>query len=1117
MERNITDSRDRYKQGQTKASLSLQHFLGVETGFTLDKESNTIAIICQDVTVVLAFDTRERLIQWQVKISCNLGEDQQFLVLVSQAPSKAKISTGPARLHVQELKFSMTSGVPPRLIGFWEIGHLRRYGVVEGRFCFEGGSRCGKGEGLYVVVTDQGAEITRTLQMAAQGKLTSRRRQVVRKTSVTDSPRKLLHSRQENRVPDNVNDNHNDFNDGDLHNQAEQNGSPYWSIESRPTDLDSNYGCGDTASVHMHQDNAWPHSNEKGLPPSLERCVSCISKLGAPTLSRSSTANTSTLFNPAWTMEPIPVCSHQNPVWASGSDRASVSSHGTGSSGNSEYSVARHFCEKQIDNRNTTQICPPLPPKVINSAVSQTSSTCNCTPPNRPPKPVKEALNTMSPSRKKIKKPPMPLPEKPKPENESPGPYENYDTPKNISNICDKQPLHDPSNRLSMSPTPCEHYDTPRNIKEIMSANEVNNYGNYDIPPPAKTIRKPCGCVVTFARQATDSDKKSECPCQRVLCWAENWMILPYCRRGHGIDNNSVPIHKVKLSGEGKMPVVNPSGELAIYATIDKAKKLNRKLVDEEESSNKQKMNYENIIIPNKECDEKISTNYENIEFAQSLVFYENSKDLIHKIGISQEELEKLSENVEKESEVTFSLNNGVKVCNKCGHACETNPDKKDDKPPTTKINVEQENYLVMNSFKEENNAFEKQKPVQSNFPGYLPMFPGNKAELIKLLGDRGFPVEKSASVTSLPIIQKGKKRSESEVRVPGSAMMIAPSGNLHTRRIIDVDDDRKKLVTRRRSSSADSSRYLEDYDETESRCSSLSSPCKIPNAKLKATSNSLTSLPYQSPKKELNDKNKDGTDVAEEDLCERTIIENGIANEEDCSSSGSLQTLVHESLKEGATSNAVYIRRSSSVPCKAGNNRDSSSSNDSGVSTGSLKQRGDFEFELPLTTAMSTKRHQTVAQKHLGNGCLHASLPRRSKSSDPLRELSFQFQMTKIPAKSSSAEAEVPVCTTKKVPYMDSRSTSSGTSDMSDYIETLSLSSHSSSDAPDSFPRIAATTLRPRSGNEYHKIDRSILNGEFVKKGHYANIGPLPEKAESPSPGYMSSSPAHEVQYTDF
>ena len=72
------DSKDRFKQGQTKASLSLQHFLGVQSGFTLDKESNTIAIICQDVTVVLSFDTRERLIQWQVKISNNLGEGKLF-------------------------------------------------------------------------------------------------------------------------------------------------------------------------------------------------------------------------------------------------------------------------------------------------------------------------------------------------------------------------------------------------------------------------------------------------------------------------------------------------------------------------------------------------------------------------------------------------------------------------------------------------------------------------------------------------------------------------------------------------------------------------------------------------------------------------------------------------------------------------------------------------------------------------------------------------------------------------------------------------------------------------------------------------------------------------------
>lgn len=44
------------------------------SGFTLDKESNTVAVICQELIVVLAFDTREHLMQWQVKIAANLGE-----------------------------------------------------------------------------------------------------------------------------------------------------------------------------------------------------------------------------------------------------------------------------------------------------------------------------------------------------------------------------------------------------------------------------------------------------------------------------------------------------------------------------------------------------------------------------------------------------------------------------------------------------------------------------------------------------------------------------------------------------------------------------------------------------------------------------------------------------------------------------------------------------------------------------------------------------------------------------------------------------------------------------------------------------------------------------------
>lgn len=65
------------------------------------------------------------------------------------------------------------------MVGHWLISNLRRYGVVDGRFCFEGGSRCGKGEGLHVLLTDQGEEITQTLKVAAIGQLHATRRRPV--------------------------------------------------------------------------------------------------------------------------------------------------------------------------------------------------------------------------------------------------------------------------------------------------------------------------------------------------------------------------------------------------------------------------------------------------------------------------------------------------------------------------------------------------------------------------------------------------------------------------------------------------------------------------------------------------------------------------------------------------------------------------------------------------------------------------------------------------------------------------------------------------------------------------------------------------------------------------
>ncbi|XP_041982058.1 uncharacterized protein LOC121735334 [Aricia agestis] len=953
------DPKDRYKKGQTKASLSLQHFLGFESGFTLDKESNTIAIICQDVIVVLAFETRERLIAWQVKVGGQLGTSKEYLVMVGGGGSK-KLPAGPARLHLQGKRFAMTNGVPPRLLGLWEIAHLRRYGVVEGRFCFEGGSHCGKGEGLHMLITDQAKDITEAFDQAAQGSLTQQRT----KSNVGSKSRPHTRLSDFNTTDHSMQDTASALYEDNYFGESCGKTSPYWPSDERREFEETEY------RPDIEMNTPWNDADHV----TLERCSTCLTKLGATTRSSTVEINPSNHFNPAWTMEAVPESSSDN------------------SSGSADY----------------------LTPREVKSSCK--SCQCKDQPPVRPPKPA----------RLDQKKPPAPLPASScscranEISNNNPkvGPYENYDVP--------KVPHAEVNNT--------EYYDTPKSIRKAVKEDlfEVTKSST----PGSYVLKKSCGCVLKFGSkkkkplivECEENLQPVECPCVKVTNWANNLISLPYCKRSTSPE---------KVSSETNC---DKTEDNALYATVDVSRKTKRQSTntdtDRSQDSNDSFTNYQNVE-PKVETEfEGPYANYENLEFALSLEFYENAKGLLKKAGVTQSELDALSANVDK-AVITLPRN----TCKKCcctKHSAQSMLQGKN----------KSDEYLLMEPPKDVRCEMVQQK-VGTN-PGYTPMSPNpNWSQSLKHPVNRlhRAEIEKSLSIPSL----NNRQRSQNT----------------------DCATSLKELL-QKRSSSVDSGRLLEDLKEFDSSVGSHATSSSLETLRNLALENRLAS-PCDHDRECY-------------DCCKSSGSENKTSEE---SSSKDVPHLRNKHMDNAA------IKRSSSVPCKGGN-RDSSSSNDSGVSSCSLKHGGgEFqEFEMPLTSGQS--RHHYMAQRRMRgsfSGSIHTSLPRKSKSSDPLRDLPMQIHKSHVHAKSSSAEAEVPVLPPKQFKgVIDTHSTSSGTSDMSDYIETLSLtSSHSSSDTTGAIRihRQPTNTLRPRSGKEYQNLDPIITsmykNGKDLS--NYTNL----------------------------
>ncbi|KAK9505884.1 hypothetical protein O3M35_009854 [Rhynocoris fuscipes] len=845
-------------------------------------------------------------------------------------------------------------GVPPRLIGVWNISQLRRYGVVENRFCFEGGSACGRLEGVYVLVTDQGEDITTAFRAASEGKLIPRRKQVSRNMSLMESPIR----RPPNR----------------LKTAASTDGSEQTRLNNTIWEQSlGNSEFGDTVSVSdltiesQSGCDGWTNNGDSG------RCLSCTAnKLGNMTRSLTVSNTPGTGFNPAWIMEATGCDQELN--------RTTVCCAGGAGS------------ERSVGYDPT---CRALSPTGV------ISSTCQIHGETRTRQSITESVQ-----------------------------YENYDTPRSICASL-KEEQNQPNNRMSLASSSDEYYDTPRKIKEtLVSSNSspchhhVHHYhpvhhchcsGAVQHPPPA-TVQQPqcrhtCAAVQPVCQHAHPVQRVEcschmvhVCSCKPVVC--QPTKIVPACNCTQ--EDKAIPQSSTTQIATANDS--NPNG--AIYAKVDLLKKTKRKVINSNLESIPQSTtsttatNSESSQLKDNNSSIITVPNYANIGFARSLEHYENVRDLRGKLDCAQ--------------------------CH-CATIKSTNN-------PVANNNSD---YLVMGPLPVTDEATPPLPPAagQANTgPPYIPMNPIVKCPCSEPYAE---PVStQPRSATASPYLRRHD-----------------PSSCYAT-------NERRRLAQlRRRSNSMDSGRYLDGLEcITERTTSSSTHNTLTPNSQ----SNSVDSLP---------------SEKSQEHTPKKTLP----------------QLLMEQEVS----------RRPSSVPCnKSNTNRDSSSSNDSGVSTGSLKNfgAGFLEFET-IITPLSKVRQKSMEGVPL-------RLPRRSKSSEPLEELCFRFGKGEV--KSSSAEAEVPICPAKKegtkdlsvssssgtltIPYIDSISSSSGASDMSDYFETLSMSSYSSSEHDNlRNTHSAVTILRPRSGKEYHKIDRSVLEyGKSKLSGA--------QHADSPSPGYISS-----------
>ncbi|GAA6078949.1 protein Dok-7, partial [Tachysurus ichikawai] len=139
--------KERSKGQRERSQLTLGDICGLELLQSFEGVNYALTLLCLTQSLTLGFDSRENLLTWDARIRYSLGEVHRFSVTVQPG---TKLESGAASLHLCNNLLVIARDIPPAVIAHWRLTDLRRYGAVQNGFIFEGGTRCGYCESLFV-------------------------------------------------------------------------------------------------------------------------------------------------------------------------------------------------------------------------------------------------------------------------------------------------------------------------------------------------------------------------------------------------------------------------------------------------------------------------------------------------------------------------------------------------------------------------------------------------------------------------------------------------------------------------------------------------------------------------------------------------------------------------------------------------------------------------------------------------------------------------------------------------------------------------------------------------------------------------------------------------------